>query len=292
MVAQYVPETAPWMDQKTRDRGAVNINDCYWQRGPNEENAGWLLVGPSAEPGADGRPLTRQAESWIRKGRKPLVEYSYTNRTYKNGERHTIETSQDRLNTEWRWYWLFKNGGAHLFPIDQIVTYKWHITPPYGLPKEVFPQLAEWDVPAPRYCAACPGTRPPKNSDEELVTHAMIAHRMTEPQARDLLKYASSPPAGSMGLQIRRKAEVIEQEAVDAGVFPMEAPSDDQPKAKLNICNFCGKDFPKGLAMHMKFCKSRPQGIESGDQAEQVPDAPKEETWQTPSTDETSSPDR
>lgn len=275
MTTDQLPIATPaWMDAQSTGRGAVNINDIYWKRGPNEEHAGWILIGPSAEIGANGRPLTLQAEAWIRKGRVPLVQYSYTNRTYKNGERHTIETSADRLHTEWRWYWLFKNGGAHLFPIDQIVAYKWHIKPPYDLPKSVFPQLDEWDVPDPLWCAACPGTRAPKNSVEELVTHAMIAHRMTEPQARDLLKYASEPPVGPSGLNIRRKAAKIEQKAEAEGVFPMEMPSPEAPaQPTKHICNFCGDEFPKGLAMHMKWCKARPQGT-SGDPGEQVNDAP------------------
>lgn len=276
--AQMMPKVPEWMDQKSRDRGAVNINDIYWKRSEKEENAGWLLVGPSAEPGPDGRPLTRQAETWIRKGRTPLVEYSYTDRTYRNGDRQTIETSKDRLNTEWRWYWLFRNGGAHLFPIDQIVAYHWHINPPYGLSREVFPQLREWDVPNPLWCAACPGRMAPKNSEEELVTHAMIAHRMTEPQARDLLKYADKPPVGSQGLRIRRKAQAIETKAEEAGIAPLNMPSPEAiAQPSKSICNFCAEEIdPRGLKTHERFCKSRPQG-ESGVQTEQDADAPKEE---------------
>ena len=281
MVTEQLPIATPaWMDAQSTARGSVNINDIYWKRSEKEDSAGWILVGPSAEKGPDGRPLTRQAESWMRKGRVPLVEYSYTNRTYKNGERHTIETNADRLNTEWRWWWLFKNGGAHLFPIEQIVAYKWHIKPPYDLPLSVFPQLDEWDVPDPLWCAACPGTRAPKNTVEELVTHAMIAHRMTEPQARDLLKYADQPPVGPSGLNIRRKAQRIERVAEAEDISPISMPSPDQAKPTLPICNFCGADFGtvKIRDKHESTCNARPQGeaqsLESGDQAEQVSDAP------------------
>lgn len=264
--SNLVPVTPEWMEQHSSARGAVNINDIYWKRSEKEACPGWILIGPSAETGPDGRPLTRQAEHWIRKGRVPLVEYSYTNETYAlTGERKTIELGKDRLNTPDRWYWFFKNGGAHLFPIDQIVEHHWHITPPFGLPKEVFPQLAEWEVPEPRWCAACPGQTPPRNSDEELVTHAMVSHRMSEPQARDLLKYADHPPAGANGLSIRRKAKVAE---VTTGLAPIVMPSPEQMAAR-HICNFCGGEYPKGIAMHVKFCKSRPAG-ESGDQADQV----------------------
>ena len=137
----------------------------------------------------------------------------------------------------------------------------------------VFPQLDEWDVPDPLWCAACPGTRAPKNTVEELVTHAMIAHRMTEPQARDLLKYADQPPVGPSGLNIRRKAQRIERVAEAEDISPISMPSPDLAVSP-HICNFCGDDFPKGLTQHMKFCKSRPLGTTSGDQAEQVSDAP------------------
>ena len=270
-----VPVTPEWMDRHASSGGVRNINDIYWKRGPNEPNPGWLLVGPSAVPGPDGRPLTAQAESWMRKGRIPLIEYSYTDEVSPiTGKRETIETSKNRLNTEWRWYWLFKNGGAHLFPIDQIVTYKWHIKPPYGLAKSVFPQLDEYEVPEPLYCHACPGDRPPKNTEKELITHCMVHHRMTEMQARELLAFAAEPPIGESGLNIRRKASRIERKAEALGVTPIDMPSPEEVvQGTKNICNFCAGEFPKGLAMHMKWCKSRPQG-ESGDQAEQVTDAP------------------
>ena len=286
-----VPVTPQWMERHSSASTARSINPIYWARADTEENAGWILVGPSAVIGNDGRPLTRQAEQWIRRGRKPLIEYSYTNEVSpKTGLRETIELGKDRLNTEYRWYWLFKNGGAHLFPIDQIVAHKWHITPPYGLSKDVFPQLKEWDVPDPKWCAACPGNTQPRNSDQELITHAMISHRMTEPQARDLLKYAANPPVGRSGLNIRRKAQAVEQKAEAAGVTTIDMPSPEalvQPSK--HICNFCAGEFPKGLIMHQKWCKSRPVG-ETGVQAEQDADAPKEESWQTPVTAETASP--
>ena len=89
---QMMPAVPEWMDQKSRDRGAVNINDIYWKRSDREENAGWILIGPSAEQGPDGRPLTRQAESWLRKGRTPLLEAHPA---------HRVQLHQPHL-PEWR----------------------------------------------------------------------------------------------------------------------------------------------------------------------------------------------
>jgi hypothetical protein len=265
------PVTPEWMDVHSTARGAVNINDVYWKRSEKEGCPGWITIGPSAELGSDGRPLTRQAEHWIRMGRVPLVEYSYTNERYTlTNERKTIELAKDRLNTPDRWYWFFKNGGAPLFPIDQIVEHHWHITPPYGLSKSVFPQLDEWDVPEPRWCVACPGQVPPKNSDEELVTHAMVHHRMAEPQARELLAYADHPPVGAKGVAIRRKAK----QAMDStGPAPIAQPSQEPViQSSKHICNWCGGEFPRGLNLHEKHCTSRPAG-EPGVHLGQDPDA-------------------
>ena len=217
-----------------------NINDIYWAKGVNDADPNWIIVGPSAQPGQDGRPLVRQAERWIRKGRTPLIEYSLTNRISPiTGLRETIETNEDHLTTQDRYYWLFKNGGAKLFPIEQIVAHHWHITPPFGLTLDVFPQLQEWHVPEPFYCGACAGDQPPRNSEEELVSHLLIAHRMSLPQARDLLASydVHQRPRGSKGLMLQRKAATIEADAPE----PTIENSPDQPQATIFICAHCGK---------------------------------------------------
>ncbi len=231
-----MPLPPQWMQRQQQGSAASenrNINDIYWQK-PD----GWIIVGPSAVPGANGRPLTAQAEGWMRRGYTPLIEYSYTDRiSDKTGHRETIDTNSDRLNTPDRYYWLFRNGGAHLFTIEQIVSHHWHITPPYGLPKTAFPQLAEYEVPEPYWCPACAGTKPPRNSVEEVINHLMIEHRMNLPQVRDLQSstndFTDTPRAAS-GLAIRRKAHVNEQEVTAR----MEAPIPEP--VHMNICNECG----------------------------------------------------
>ena len=247
VTAQAVGPTEPeWLRRRHQQQPASanrNINDIYWQKGPNEADPGWIIVGPSAVPGADGRPLTRQAEGWIRRGRTPLIEYSYTDRVSpRTGQRETIETNEDRLGTPDRYYWLFKNGGAHVFPIEQIVAHHWHINPPFGLPKSAFPQLEEWEVPEPRWCPACPGDKPPKNSDQEVVTHAMVDHRMTLQQANDLLPFAKRAPSGKPGLSLRRKLK--------EGDGNPSAASPDLPAARLHICHTCGESITGKLKDH------------------------------------------
>jgi len=240
--SMLVPVPPDWLARQGQRGPSTNrnINDCYWRRSDEESDPGYIIVGPSAQAGANGRPLTAQAEKWMRQGRVPLVEFSYTNRVSPiTQQRETIEVSTDRLNTPDRYYWLFANGGAHLFPIEQIVEHHWHVTPPFGMTPEVFPQLREWDVPEPFYCGACAGEQPPKNSEEQLVSHLLISHRMTLPQARDLIASydVHSRPRGSRGISLRRKAQGIEN-AEDArlATAPPQTP-------KLIICDQCGEQF-------------------------------------------------
>ncbi len=263
-IPDLVPVPPEWLN---RQRGAsgltggnANINDVYWQK-PD----GWIIVGPSAETGANGRPLTAQAEGLIRRGWKPLVEYSYTDRVNsKTGHRETIELNADHLNTPDRYYWLFANGGARLFTIEQIVEHHWHLHPPFGMAKSVFPQLLEWEVPEAYWCPACPPGRPAKNSEEQVVTHLMVEHRMTLVQTRDLQESTNGfldHARGASGLAIRRKAQ--QQEA--AVTKREDIPSPDQPKARMVICNVCGESFPDGLAKYRHAKKEHPES--SSDEA-------------------------
>lgn len=254
-----IPLPPEWM-QRQSQQGAPstnrNINDIYWQR-PD----GWIAVGPSAQLGVDGKMITAQAGTKIRLGWKPLIEYSFTDRvSSKTGQRDTIETSLDRLNTPAKFYWFFVNGGAHLFPIEQIVAYHWHLVPPFNLPKSVFPQLLEWDVPEAYYCPACAGNTPPCNSIEQVVTHLMITHRMTLVQTRELQQSTNDfldTPRAASGLAIRRKAQAIERAAEAQDLTP----SIDLPPPTMNICNDCGEVIEgtdnMAKARHSRSCTAK-----------------------------------
>ena len=239
-----IPVPPDWM-QRQSQRGPNanrNINDIYWAKSERDANPGWIIVGPSAVPGIDGRPLQRDAERWIRKGRTPLVDYSYTDRVSPlTGHRDTIETNADRLGTVSRYYWFFRNGGAPLFPIEQIVEHHWHINPPFGLSLDVFPQLREWEVPEPFWCGACASATVPFNSEEQLTIHMQITHRMELPRVRELIASydVHVKPAGVRGLNLRRRAVEAERPPSE----PVAAPAQDQPKGKLHICNKCGLSF-------------------------------------------------
>ena len=273
MVSQVIPEAPLWKqrrDQAGAPSGNRNINDIYWRK-PD----GWITVGPNAQSGIDGKPLTAQSETKRRMGWEPLIEYSFTDRVSdKTGQRDTIELTADRLSTPDKFYWFFVNGGAPLFPIDQIVAYHWHLKPPFGLPKSVFPQLLEWDVPEPYYCPACSPGMPAKNSPQEVVQHLMVQHQMNLQQVRGLQETTDdfrAKAVGSAGLAIRRKAQAIEKQAVAAGVHPTLQPSPDLPQPRLIICDLCGERFDDGLAKarHMKVHKQDQPGIETVDAGEE-----------------------
>lgn len=231
-----MPE-APLWKQRQMQQGAPstnrNINDIYWRK-PD----GWITVGPNAQLGVDGKPLTAQSETKRRLGWEPLIKYSFTDRVSdKTGQRDTIELTTDRLNGHDKFYWFFVNGGAPLFPIEQIVAYHWHIKPPFSLPKTVFPQLDEYDVPEPHYCPACAPGSPIKNSPEEVVKHLMVQHQMNLTQVRELQQATNGfldKPAGAAGIAIRKKAQVIERAAEERIATPV------QTEPSLPICNECG----------------------------------------------------
>ena len=246
---KIVPVPPEWLRrQEERQPANVNrnINDIYWRK-PD----GWIVVGPSAVIGANGRPVTAQAESLIRKGWTPLIEYSYTNRvSAKTGQRDTIELSRDRLGTTDRYYWLFANGGAHLFTINQIVEHHWHITPPFGLPLSVFPQLAEWEVPIAYYCPSCGPDRAPMNSAGQVSKHLVVFHGLTSMQVNALQQQSDDftvKPIGDSGIILRRKVQQMEAENPPPQGF---VPSPDLPKAQFLICNACGEAITGKLADH------------------------------------------
>ncbi len=239
---QFIPE------RPTRERGATNpqrdarfnIDNIYWKKGPDEPEAGYIIVGYGL--------ATHHADFWKSRGRIPLEEYSFTDATNRYGDRLTIEWNRDHLKEDGLYYWFFRNGGAHLFPIEQIVEMHWHTTPPYGLPKEVFPQLLEYDVPAPLWCPACPSPNQ-LNSEQELIQHAMIAHQLDYDHAESLVDSARRRPGfRSTKPEIQPKKSRIK---VGADVAANATNSGF-------VCDVCGKSLKNafGLAGHKRSHKA------------------------------------
>lgn len=227
-----------------------NINECYWRRGPNENSPGWIIVGPG--------PETAQARRWQDGGREPLVELSLTDRTSpKTGRRERIDYNTDNIARS-RFYWFFKNGGAVEFPVDQIVAFKWHIKPPYGMSSEVFPQLKEYEIPDPWWCPMCPPQVLPKNSAQQLLQHIIIGHSLPLNEAKPLLADASKPPlSGGLDPVIRKKRTPEEQEADEKERDEVAARAEEETKdmkdpmkGSLNVCHSCGEQITGKLADH------------------------------------------
>lgn len=230
--------------------GNRNIPNVYWRKAPHEADPGWIIVGPGEE--------TRQADRWKAKGRQALPQYSMTDRVSpKTGKREPIEYSEDKLN-RFRYYWFFKNGGAKEFTVEQIVAHNWHVRPPYGLTIEAFPQLNDYVLPEPLWCHVCPPSAPNKNSPAQLIQHAMLAHGLKLPEARELLKDAMLPStSGGLAPIIRRKLEMTaeaEAEREETGKrLIAEAEAEMAPKRgrpALPICHNCGVKVSGKLADH------------------------------------------
>ena len=224
-----------------------NIPNCYWRKGPDEADPGWIIVGPGEE--------TRQSDRWKSRGREALPQYSMTDRkSPKTGEVEPIEFAEDGL-ARFRYYWLFKNGGAKEFTIQQIVEHKWHINPPYGLTVDVFPQMAEYDIPPPLWCAVCPPSKSPFNTPAQIVQHGMIAHQLGIKEARALLEDADEPPpAGGLAPTLRKKSEETPAKKAarkKRGAELVAEAGDIKVNKTLPICNNCGIKIDGPLAEHL-----------------------------------------
>ena len=243
---------------KSAGKGANrNIPNCYWRKGPEEADPGWIIVGPGLE--------TRQADRWRERGREPLVDLSYTNRTSpKTGAREPIEYREDQLDRH-RYYWLFKNGGAREFTPAQIVAHKWHIKPPYGMDVAVFPQLEEYVLPEPLWCVMCSPTTPPYNTPGQLFQHGMIGHKLDIAACRALLEDARTPPtAGGLNPVLRRKDEMTPEAEAERKAFVEKAAAEagdvQVNVSKLQICNACGQQIEGALAGHQCEESRQPDG--------------------------------
>lgn len=230
--------------------GNRNINKCYYRRSAGEADPGWIIVGPG--------PETAQSRRWRDSGREALEELSLTDRVSpKTGRRERIDQGEDNLARN-RFYWFLKNGGAKEFPIGQVVAYKWHISPPYGMSKEAFPQLEEYELPEPFWCAICPPQTMPKNSVQQLLQHLMVGHGLPLQEAKPLLADAGHPPLSSGdGLVIRKKvppeqkeAEDREREAFATRIEAEVKDVKDPTKGSLTICQNCGTPITGALADH------------------------------------------
>lgn len=214
--------------------GAYNIDNLYWKKGPKEKEAGYIIVGPGLE--------TEQGKRWQRLGRIPLRQYSLTAKIHgETGQPMTIESNRDHLSsggdTAYMYYWLIRNGGISLFPIEQLLEFKWHIKPPMGMKVEAFPQFQEYEIPEPYWCSMCAAERS-FLTEGSLMKHAMLMHDLDRIEVKQVLKNARVRP-----------------ESMGSGVLPALVKRNAQPKAAVETeapehqCEDCGKTFEVAIAL-------------------------------------------
>lgn len=127
---------------------------------------GWIVPAP-------GHP--NAFASKVQRGYTPLPQYG----TFTPGE-SSVDVRGIPFNAHVEmWRVIFQKNGAEAFPIEQIIAYKWHITPPYG--GVVFPQMEGVDVPQ-LDCPECDLS--PCHDVADLATHLRIRHGYTRTDLR------------------------------------------------------------------------------------------------------------
>lgn len=150
------------------------------------------------------------------------------------------------------WRLIFQKGGAHEFPVSQIIAFRWHIHPPY---REVeFPQLEGVKI----YDLFCPECDAIFSSDfeqeaiEQLRTHLTTTVNPAHSYRPEDLKSLG----GEYGIDFfaPRRARMARQKTVT--VEPVQVP-DMTPAAYR--CNDCGAEFDDRLARmrHGRECKAK-----------------------------------
>lgn len=132
---------------------------CYWKKaetfvdGVPAPDAGWIIVAP-AWPSETMRQLD--------KGMTPLRRY---------GE-FTLNQAQENWRVHHESFRrIFQLGGAHEFPVEQIVQFNWHRRPPYrGV---TFNQLTGIEIPD-FACPVCPNRH--FATAENLQSHERVMH--------------------------------------------------------------------------------------------------------------------
>ena len=96
---------------------------------PNDPMSGWIIAGPGG-PSPKGRDVS-SLTLHVNKGHKPITQYGVC----------LVPSDTHKLGAGGQFISMLKNGGAVEFPVSQILTYKWHIKPPF--PGLRFPQVDE-----------------------------------------------------------------------------------------------------------------------------------------------------
>lgn len=138
------------------------IGDCMYYKKPD----GWIVPAQSA-------PIYFATK--LRRGFTPLPQYG----TFTPGEK-SVDIRGQVFNAHVEmWRVIFQKDGAEAFPVDQIIAYNWHLSPPYA--GVTFPQMEGVEVPQ-IDCPEC--DIPPCHDIADLATHLRIRHGYTRTDLR------------------------------------------------------------------------------------------------------------
>ena len=208
-----------------------------------------------APPGRGRHGYYRKTNGWIGVGSTTpsnRADYEYKGFTFlsryaefTNGsaQPRAVARERDAKGNPWNpalepWRLIFQLGGAHEFPVEQIIAYRWHIRPPYREVK--FPQLAGVEIT--NYgCPECDkgvfSSVNPREAAIQLRTHLTSRsngqHSYTPADLRELGKEwdidFESARSGRRTVTVEEPEEVV----------PVEIP-DMKPPGKDYTCGACG----------------------------------------------------
>lgn len=199
-----------------------------YYRKPND----WIVVAPTT-------PSNRSGYEY--KGFTYLPQYG----EFANGtnERTAKQNARDDRGNPWNpaiepWRLIFQRDGAKEFPVDQIIAFRWHLTPPY---KEVnFPQLEGVDItvyPCPECKKGVFSSVNALEASEQLRTHLTCGinkrHEYTPTDMRELGKELNIDFDSA---RIGRVQEIKEQAAPDKE--PLELTPTEVPVEGCDECDF------------------------------------------------------
>ncbi len=217
-----------------------------YYRKPND----WIVVAATT-------PSNRSGYEY--KGFTYLPQYG----EFANGtnERTATQNARDDRGNPWNpaiepWRLIFQRDGAKEFPIDQIIAFRWHLTPPY---KEVtFPQLEGVDItvyPCPECDKGVFSSTNPLGASGQLRTHLTCgSNKRHEYSPGDLRELGQELKIDFDSARVGRIEQVKEQ--IDE---PQEAPEmtlSEVPRESCDECDFStpadSKNPTASLMMHKR----------------------------------------
>ncbi len=205
----------------------------YARRDTHPTQPGWII-------NRDSHPI--QQAKYIKGGWTPREEFGsfvygmFGNDQVKDANGVLFDSAKEPYRV------FFQRGGAEHMPVDQVIAYGWHITPPYKGVK--FPQVDNLDIP--RFqCAECPHR--PFVASIHLKTHLESTHKYTR---MELIQYANDEDI-SWERRIEHHEQVAAAEA-EPETFPDLNLSDDPVLETETVlsCDDCDYTTPADSKQH------------------------------------------